>query len=153
MWSEFVQHVALKMQRQVADKPLLSIPRNESGAPMKHAIAFATLVVLLGGCKAIPLQPGAAQVRLTNEEPKGCKFLGDITGNQGNSFTGSFTSNRTMESGARHDIKNQASAMGGNVVYLLTNRAGQTGSFDEYGGNLEQTNVTLSGNVYACPEE
>ena len=35
--------------------------------------------------------------------------------------------------------------MGGNVVYLLTQRAGQTGRKDH-----SETNVTLTGNVYRC---
>ncbi len=114
-------------------------------------IAAPVVVLGLAACQAIPLQPGAEQVRLTNEQPKDCKFLGDVTGNQGNFFTGDFTSNRTLETGARNDIKNQARGMGGNVVYLLTNRAGQSGSFGEGGGGISQTNVTLSGSVYDCP--
>ncbi|NIJ67695.1 DUF4156 domain-containing protein [Xanthomonas sp. 60] len=109
------------------------------------AAAFATL--MLSGCASIPLHDQAAGVRLTHEEPKGCQFLGDITGNQGNFLTGSYTSNKNLESGARNDLKNQAAAKGGNVVYLLTNRAGITGRQ----GSQAQTNVTLSGNVYRCP--
>jgi hypothetical protein len=122
---------------------------------MKRTLAFAVVVVVVGlaACQAVPLQPQAMLVRLTNEEPRGCTFLGDVTGNQGNAFTGDFTSNRTLETGARNDIKNQAYAMGGNVVYLLTNRAGQTGIFDRDGGSIKQTNVTLSGNVYDCAED
>ncbi len=54
-----------------------------------------------------------------------------------------------METGARNDIKNKAAAIGGNVVVLLTQRAGQTGGY--YGGSGQQTNVTLTGNVYRCP--
>jgi hypothetical protein len=117
---------------------------------MKRALVLA-FTLSLAACQAVPLQPGAAEVRLTNEEPAGCKFLGDVTGNQGNAVTGGFTSNRTLETGARNDIKNRAREMGGNVVYLLTNRAGQTGSFGSEGGGVNQTNVTLSGNVYSCP--
>ena len=120
---------------------------------MKRVARLALVAIGLAGCSAIPLQPGAEMVRVTNEEPKGCKFLGDVTGNQGNFFTGDFTSNRTLETGARNDIKNQARALGGNVVYLLTNRAGNSGSFGENGGSISQTNVTLSGTVYSCPEE
>lgn len=120
---------------------------------MKYVAVLALFsIVLLAGCQAIPLQPGAEQVRVTNEEPKGCKFLGDATGNQGNAFTGEFTSNRNLETGARNDLKNQARAMGGNVVHLLTDRAGQTGSFGSEGGGLSQTNVTLTGGVYSCPQ-
>ena len=105
--------------------------------------------VVLAGCSVTPLQTGAEGVRVTNTEPASeCKFLGDITGNEGNAFTGSFTSNENLETGARNDLKNKAAALGGNVVVLITQRAGQTGSGDTGGA---QTNVTLSGNVYRCP--
>lgn len=92
-------------------------------------------------------------VRLTHVEPstEKCQFLGDITGNQGDALTGLFTENKDLETGARHDLKNKAHAMGGNVVYLLTQRAGQSGGLSSGGGYTEQTNVTLSGNVYRCP--
>jgi len=118
-------------------------------------VILSLAVLSLTACSAIPLQQSASLVRLTHQEPTSdqCKFLGDITGNQGDFFTGGFTSNADLETGARNDIKNQASALGGNVVYLLTQRAGQTGSYsDEFGGN-QQTNVTLSGNVYYCSGE
>ncbi|MGB1297014.1 MAG: DUF4156 domain-containing protein [Psychrobium sp.] len=116
------------------------------------ALIPALAILSLTACSAIPLQQSAAQIRLTHTEPENCKFLGDVTGNQGDFFTGGFTSNADLETGARNDIKNKANAMGGNVVYLLTQRAGQTGSYgDEYGGT-QQTNVTLSGNVYHCNE-
>ncbi len=92
------------------------------------------------------------KVRLTNQEPgRECTFLGDTTGNQGNFFTGGWTSNRNLETGARNDLKNSAYAMGGNVVYLLTQRAGVTGSGAYGSGSSAQTNVTLTGNVYKCP--
>ena len=119
---------------------------------MKHLIIL-TLTATLGACSSVQLEQAATKIRLTNNEPsKECQYLGDITGNQGNFFTGAFTSNANLETGARNDIKNQAAAMGGNVVYLLTQRAGQTGSFSEdFGGGSQQTNVTLSGNVYRCP--
>jgi hypothetical protein len=104
---------------------------------------------LLAGCAATPLHPGAQMVRVTNTEPGSeCQFLGDITGNQGNSFTGPFITNENLETGARNDLKNKAAALGGNLVVLLTQRAGQTGGIGQ--GSGEQTNVTLSGNVYRC---
>ena len=86
-------------------------------------------------------------VRITHNEPGGgCTYLGGVSGSQGDFVRGAITSNADLETGARNDIKNRAAAMGGNLVYLLTQRAGQTGSKDR----LEQTNVTLSGNVYRC---
>jgi hypothetical protein len=91
-------------------------------------------------------------VRITNAEPGSeCKLLGEVTGSQGNAFTGAFIPNKNLETGARNDLKNKAAALGGDVVMLITQRAGQTGSFDSGGGSITQTNVTLSGNVYDCP--
>ena len=108
--------------------------------------------VLVASCAATSIQPGAEAVRITNTEPGSeCKFLGDVTGSQGNAFTGAVTPNKNLETGARNDLKNKAAALGGNVVMLITERAGQTGSFNEGGGSITQTNVTLTGNVYDCP--
>jgi hypothetical protein len=103
------------------------------------------IAVFLVGCAATPLNLGADRVKLTNVEPaKECKFLGDITGSQGDYLTGGYTSNANLETGARNDLKNKAAAMGGNVVQILTQRAG--------GNYMQQTNVTISGGVYKCPE-
>ena len=116
-------------------------------------LTLITLAILLAGCSAHNLNPQAQRVRVTNNEPgKECKFLGDITGSQGNFFTGGWTSNSNLETGARNDLKNQAANMGGNVVSIITQRAGQTGSMYDGSGSSEQTNVTLTGNVYHCPE-
>ena len=114
---------------------------------MRKISLFAFAV--LSGCAITQLQPGAERVRVTNTEPDSkCEFLGDITANQGNSMTGPFITNENLETGARHDLKNKAAALGGNLVVLLTHRAGQSGTLGE---SVEQTNVTLSGNVYRCP--
>ncbi len=110
--------------------------------------ALLACAVPLAACAPTALAPGAAaNVRITHNEPgKDCAFLGDVTGSQGNFLAGAITSNADLETGARNDLKNRAAALGGNVVYLLTQRAGQTGGKD----HQEQTNVTLSGNVYRC---
>ncbi|GBL05899.1 DUF4156 domain-containing protein [Glaciecola sp. KUL10] len=116
-------------------------------------ILIAISALSLVACASKPLDPEAKLVRLTTVEPgPECEYLGDVTGNQGDFLTGEFTSNKNLETGARHDIKNQAHKMGGNVVLLLTQRAGQTGGYhSDWGGSSVQTNVTLSGNVYFCP--
>ena len=111
-----------------------------------------SLILLLSACALAACAPrrwprAASNVRITHNEPgKGCAFLGDVTGSQGDFLRGAITSNADLETGARNDLKNRAAAMGGNVVYLLTQRAGQTGRKD----HSEQTNVTLTGNVYRC---
>jgi Domain of unknown function (DUF4156) len=108
---------------------------------------LVTVVLMLCACSAINVNRGAELVRVTNREPgRECKFLGDVTGSQGNRFTGGFTSDANLETGARNDLKNKAFDIGGNVVYLLFQRDSQTGDV------RDRKNVTLSGNVYRCPD-
>jgi hypothetical protein len=118
---------------------------------MKTFLALM-LVTTISACSAVPIQQAASKIRITHNEPSDeCKFLGDITGSQGDFLTGPFTSNADLETGARNDLKNKAMQLGGDTIYLLTQRAGQTGHYDnDFGGGSQQTNVTLSGNVYKC---
>jgi hypothetical protein len=112
-------------------------------------------LVLIAGCAATPLKPGAELVRVTHAEPtSGCKWLGDVTGSQGNSFTGQYTTNANLETGARNDLKNKAAALGGNLVVIITERVGRTPDFGiEDWGPIHRTDVTLTGSVYSCPSE
>ncbi|WP_440873645.1 DUF4156 domain-containing protein [Thalassotalea sp. PLHSN55] len=120
---------------------------------MKNLV-ITLLVITISACSSIAAQPEANVIRLTHTEPsEECQFLGDITGSQGDFFTGAFTSNANLETGARNDLKNKALQLGGDTIYLLTERAGQTGHYSgEFGGGSQQTNVTLSGNVYKCQQ-
>ncbi len=126
---------------------------------MKKLLSLSALTLVISSCASIPLDPQAARIIATpNPAPKGCKYLGQVVGNQGNFFTGSYTSNRNLEEGAMNDLKNKASQLGANYIQLVTNRAGVTGSmggsFDRHGGFIsgssEQTNVTNLGNAYRC---
>lgn len=118
---------------------------------MNKKLVFLS-ALMLTACSANSLQHGAEGVRVAHNEPDtSCTYLGDVTGSQGNFFTGGWTSNSNLETGARNDLKNKAWKMGGNVVVLLTQRAGHTGSAYHGTGSSQQTNVTLSGTVYRCP--
>ncbi|MBS0358560.1 MAG: DUF4156 domain-containing protein [Proteobacteria bacterium] len=109
--------------------------------------------LLVAGCASIQTDASGSRVMVSpNKPPKGCKYLGQVVGNQGNFFTGAWTSNRNLEEGSMNDLRNQAGKMGGNYVQLVTNRAGNTGSMHEGTGGMQQTNVTNLGNAYACPE-
>ncbi|MBK2124609.1 DUF4156 domain-containing protein [Fangia hongkongensis] len=114
------------------------------------------LISLLAGCSAIQLSPEAQRILATPNKPEGhCKYLGSVTGHQGNFFTGSWTSNANMEEGAMNDLKNKALKLGANYIQLVTNRAANTmsGSFSDNGGSIssEQTSVVQVGNAYYCP--
>ena len=114
----------------------------------KKICLLAGIVLSVAGCSATTLEPAAQRVLLSpNPPPKGCRYVGGITGNQGNFFTGGFTSNRNMEEGAMNDLKNKAARLGGNYVQMIANRAGVTA--DQSGS--QQTNVVYTGNAYNCP--
>jgi hypothetical protein len=100
-----------------------------------------------GLIKETSLNAGAEKVKLVKEEPRKedkCEFLGDVTGSQGDWFRGAFTSNESLETGARNELKNKAYAKGGNLAVLLTERSSAT--------DKAQTHVTLTANVYKCPQ-
>jgi hypothetical protein len=121
----------------------------------KLSSALVAVAFLMSGCSSIPLEPQATSVIASpNPAPKGCHYKGQVVGNQGNFFTGAYTSNRNLEEGAMNDLKNQASKMGANYIQLVTTRAGVTGSVsgseNGFGGGSSQTNVTNLGNAYSC---
>lgn len=132
---------------------------------MKRVIILGLFVGLLSACndfslvKGEELNPGAQKVKIVNTEPKGCEFLGEVVGSEGNSFLGSWTSNQELEKGARNTLRNKAFALGANIVAVGVNRAGVTGSgssshSSKHGSRsssrTEQTNVIYVGNAYKC---
>lgn len=116
---------------------------------MKKYALVVTL--LLTACSANQLDGRAQSVRVTNGDPKGeCTFLGTVTGEQGNFFTGGWTSNANLETGALNSLRNQTAKLGGNTVSLITNRAGNTGYSDGNSGGSEETNVVITGSAWNC---
>ena len=110
---------------------------------MQRALFVGTLylmaIVLMYSCSAIPIREGAA-IEIVNEKPQGnCKMLGEVVGSQGSWITGSWTSNKNLMAGARNDLRNQAAAMGGNVVYVQSSSRA-----------VGEKNTTLFGTVYRC---
>ncbi len=116
---------------------------------MKKNLLSLGILFAITGCASTPLDPGAEQVRVLKKQPKGCKYLGEATGNQGNFFTGNYTSNANLETGARNDLKNKVFKMGGNAVVILTQRSGES---YQSGGSGGQTNVVVSGTALNCPQ-
>ena len=125
------------------------------------------IAILLAGCAAKALNPGASKVLVNSRAPnKTCKFLGQVHGNQGDFWTGEFTSYKNLEIGAMNDIRNQAHALGANFVELQVNRAGvdSGGAMYGNGGNLfgggtiaggsysTQVSTVIIGNAYYCSD-
>ena len=58
-----------------------------------RTICAVICVSALVGCASVELESGAQQVKIVTNEPQGCEYLGEVTGSQGDFFTGAFTSN------------------------------------------------------------
>lgn len=115
--------------------------------------ALLSLVFTIVGCASQPSNPQARCIIASpNPAPKGCKYVSQVFGNQGNFFTGAWTSNRNLEEGAMNDLKNQAANLGANYIQLINSRAGNTGNMNSYNGNtsahMAETNITNLGNAY-----
>lgn len=104
-------------------------------------------------CSSIDLNDNAKGILVSRSAPpKGCEFVTQIAGNQGNFFTGMYTSNENLEVGSMNDLRNKAADQGANYVQLISDRAGVTGSGGGGGYSSAQTNVTNLGNAYKCPK-
>lgn len=122
----------------------------------KLGILSGITLILLAGCAANKPEPGSERIIVTGAPaPKECRFLGQVSGNQGNFFTGGWTSNKNLEVGAMNSLRNEAAKIGANYVSLITNRAGQAGSgggdATGFGGGSAQVTVVNIGNAYSCP--
>ena len=113
-------------------------------------VCVAAALLFSVGCAAISLNPNAQSVEIVTNNPEGCDFVGQVEGDQGNFFTGAFTSNADLEVGARNSMLNQAADLGANKVLLLASRAAQTASISDGDGQSQQTNVVYIGQAYRC---
>lgn len=119
----------------------------------KKLIVIGLSLGLLSGCAANTLQPGAQSVEISmHKAGKRCKYLGTVTANQGNFFTGEFTSNAHLQEGAFNDLRNKAATLGGNFIEVVANQAGTTAGGDfRTGYSSSQSNYTSTGSVFYCP--
>ncbi|MCC2644884.1 MAG: hypothetical protein K0R94_662, partial [Burkholderiales bacterium] len=91
---------------------------------MKKAFLILPCLAVVVGCSSIETNPQSSKVLVShNKPPKGCKYIGEAVGNQGNFVSGAWTSNANLEKGAMNDLRNKANEMGANYVQLTTSRA------------------------------
>ncbi len=104
------------------------------------------LFILILGCSAKELKPDAPSISLVKTKPgSSCKYLGKIHGNQGNFFTGDFTSVENLEKGAENSLKNEAFSRGANTVHVIEEMWGHHGSYGSRGDKH------FLGDAYSCP--
>lgn len=119
---------------------------------MKVRVLFLVVTIflflpLLISCSHLPLEEEAASVKIyfslsekEKSEIASCDHLGDIIGSDGNMMSNWFISNVNLTRGSLNDLRNKASAMGGDTVFILRNPLSYA------------TSTTMVGSVYSCKQ-
>lgn len=78
------------------------------------------ILFLLNGCSSVTqLMAGAEKIELVSEKPQAnCKRLGEVEGYKYN--TGPSLSLREIQNSAKNDLKNNALAMGADIVEIIS---------------------------------
>ena len=115
---------------------------------MNKLIIIAS-IVFLAGCAAKQASSGAERIYVSEEKPpKGCVYVGEVQGSQGNFWTAEFTSDRNILSGARNEMRNQALSLGANYVMVEIQSNSHNTARPSLGGTYASV---IIGNAFACP--
>lgn len=89
---------------------------------MKQKLLMGLLGVTavgLAGCSTVALQPGADTIKVTQGAvPTGCQFMGNLSNEDTNGVTHSYTSHAHLEVDQLNTLKNDALKRGANVLLL-----------------------------------
>ncbi len=131
------------------DGPLLFKTALITGNNMRIKVSagMAVAALLLAGCSTSNgLSAGGQGVRFVEDKPgTECQLLGNATGEQSNWFSGQQGSEGGSMRGAANALRNNAAAMGGNVLY------GVSSPTQNLLSSFAPTASTMTGQVYKCP--
>ncbi|EBI3715500.1 DUF4156 domain-containing protein [Salmonella enterica] len=114
---------------------------------VKYLAGIVGAALLMAGCSSSNELTAAGQnVRFVEDKPGAeCQLIGTATGKQSNWFSGQHGEESGSMRGAANDLRNQAAAMGGNVLYGVSSPSqGMLSSF-------VPTASEMNGQVYKCP--
>ena len=114
---------------------------------VKYLAGIAGAALLLAGCSSSNELTSAGQnVRVVQEKPGAeCQLLGTATGKQSNWLSGQNGDEGGSMRGAANALRNQAAAMGGNVIY------GVSSPTQSMLSSVVPTASQMTGQVYKCP--
>ena len=103
--------------------------------------------LLLAGCSTSnELSSSGQSVRFVEEKPGAeCQLLGTATGEQSNWLSGQHGEEGGSMRGAANELRNNAAAMGGNVLY------GVSSTSQNLLSSFVPTASKMVGQVYKCP--
>ncbi|EAA9010906.1 DUF4156 domain-containing protein [Salmonella enterica] len=114
---------------------------------VKYLAGIVGAALLMAGCSSSNELTAAGQnVRFVEDKPGAeCQLIGTATSKQSNWFSGQHGEEGGSMRGAANDLRNQAAAMGGNVLYGVSSPSqGMLSSF-------VPTASEMNGQVYKCP--
>lgn len=114
---------------------------------IKISAGMVVAALLLAGCSSgNQLTAGGQSVRFVEDKPGSeCQLLGTATGEQSNWLSGQSGDEGGSMRSAANALRNQAAAMGGNVLYGVSSPTqGMLSSF-------VPTATQMNGQVYKCP--
>lgn len=114
---------------------------------VKVSAGIVAAALLLAGCSASnTLTTGGQGVRFVEQQPGNeCQLIGSATGSQSNWLSGPQGEEGGSMRGAANALRNQAAAMGGNVLY------GVTSPTQNMLSSFAPTASEMTGQVYKCP--
>lgn len=115
---------------------------------VKYLAGIVGAALLLAGCSSSNELTSAGQnVRFVQEKPGAeCQLLGTATGKQSNWLSGQNGDEGGSMRGAANALRNQAAAMGGNVIY------GVSSPTQNLLSSFVPTDSEMNGQVYKCPK-
>ena len=114
---------------------------------VKYIAGIVGAALLMAGCSSSNELSSAGQsVRFVEDKPGAeCQLIGTATGKQSNWLSGQHGEEGGSMRRAANDLRNQAAAMGGNVIYGVSSPSqGMLSSF-------VPTASEMTGQVYKCP--
>ncbi|OAT27632.1 putative membrane protein [Buttiauxella brennerae ATCC 51605] len=114
---------------------------------IRVSAGMAVAALLLAGCSTSnELSAGGQGVRFVEDKPgTECQLLGNATGEQSNWLSGQQGNEGGSMRGAANALRNNAAAMGGNVLY------GVSSPTQNLLSSFAPTASTMTGQVYKCP--
>lgn len=114
---------------------------------IKVSAGMAVAALLLAGCSTSnDLSTAGQNVRFVEEKPaSNCQLLGTATGEQSNWLSGQHGEEGGSMRGAANALRNNAAAMGGNVLY------GVSSPTQNLLSSFAPTASQMTGQVYKCP--
>ncbi len=112
-----------------------------------HMMGLAAVALVLAGCSTGNQLSAAGQgVRFVEEQPGSeCRLLGTATGEQSNWLSGQRGDEGGSMRSAANELRNQAAAMGGNVLFGVSSPSQNLLS------SFVPVATKMTGQVYKCP--